>query len=83
MKPGDIIVWVYKTNDEVVDHDEELWSSTMDRWVPIGEKSLLISITNEQYSWLNSNGLFHARVDDPARSSFVSSRPSIVRRARG
>ena len=63
MKPGDLIEWVYKHNNEVV-AVEELWSTLTKKWVPIGEKSLLISITDVEYTWLNSKGLFRARRDD-------------------
>ena len=64
MKPGDMIEWVYKRNNEVVPFDTKIWSSPMNLWVPIGKASLLISITDETYTWLNDKGLFHARVDD-------------------
>ena len=66
MKPGDLIEWVYKSNREVVVSGEELWSTPLERWVPIGSEQvhLLISITDETIVWLNSKGLFHARVDD-------------------
>ena len=66
MKPGDMIEWVYKNSNQRVYHNEQLWSSTMRCYVPIGELSLLVSITDEIYVWLNPNtiGLFHARVDD-------------------
>jgi hypothetical protein len=65
MKPGDLIEWVYKSDPQPVDEDVELWSTPMQRWIPIGiHPAVLISITDEFYTWLTLEGLFHARVDD-------------------
>ena len=66
MKPGDLIEWTYKSNGQPVIVGEELWSTPLKRWVPIGGEQvhLLISITDETIVWLNDKGLFHARVDD-------------------
>ena len=80
MKPGDIIEWVYKQTDKLVAEDEELWSTPMSRWVPIGSSLVhtLISINDERISWLNEKGLFHARVDD---ATFVNERVLVVPRS--
>ena len=64
LKPGDTIEWVYKSSARPVSKNEKIWSSTMNCLVPVDEPSLLISITDETYTWLNSKGLFHAGVDD-------------------
>lgn len=66
MVPGDLIEWVYKSSHMVVDKDEEMWSTLMHDWVPIGSGLVhtLISIDNEQITWMNEEGLFHARTDD-------------------
>jgi hypothetical protein len=65
MKPGDLIEWVYKSDSQPVEEDVKLWSTPMKRWVPIGvQPMMLISITDEFYSWLTAEELFHARVDD-------------------
>jgi len=85
MKPGDLIEWAYKGNNELVVSDEELWSSPMQAWVPIGSNMLhlLVSITDEHISWFNEKGFFHARVDDTC-SGFGSRRLwSVLPRARG
>ena len=85
MKPGDMIEWVYKNSNQRVYHNEQLWSSTMCCYVPIGELSLLVSITDEIYVWLNPNtiGLFHARVDDSSAPMFRGVRLRVSPRARG
>jgi hypothetical protein len=67
MFPGDMIEWAYTANDKVVRKDEELWSSTMIQWVPIGHPALLVHVDEHTYSWLTPKGLFHARVDDTPR----------------
>jgi hypothetical protein len=64
MKPGDLIEWCYKYNNKSVCFNEYLWSTTMKCYVPIGTISLLLHIDKETYSWQNSKGCFHARVDD-------------------
>lgn len=65
MQPGDLIEWAYIASGKVVDANEMVWSSPMQRWVPIGGFNLLVSITDTQVVWLCDNRLFHARVDDP------------------
>lgn len=84
MKPGDIIEWVYKQTDKLVAEDEELWSTPMSRWVPIGSSLVhtLISINDERISWLNEKGLFHARVDDAKALGADFARRPVVPRAR-
>jgi hypothetical protein len=64
MKPGDLIKWYYDHNNEIVRTNEELWSSLMQKWVPIGIVSTLLHQDNKTYSWINSKGCFRARVDD-------------------
>ncbi len=64
MKPGDLIEWYYKYNNQIVAKNECIWSSIMKKYVPVGEISLLCHIDKDTYSWLNSKGLFHACVDD-------------------
>ena len=70
MKPGDMIEWVYKSSARPVSKSETIWSSTMKQWVPVGEPSLLISITDEVYTWLNSEGLNSANI---TKDNFVFS----------
>lgn len=66
MNLGDIIEWVYKSSNKVVDEDEELWSTLIKKWVPTGSSltHILISIDNERICWLNEKGYFHVHVDD-------------------
>lgn len=60
MNPGDLIEWFYNDNDKAVNKDEELWSSSMQRWVPIGGTAFLISTAWKKYTWLSKEGLFSA-----------------------
>lgn len=62
--PGDMIEWVYKYNNVVVDKGEMCWSTLMNKWIPIDTTSLLISVTQDEYAWLSEKGLFYARVKD-------------------
>jgi len=66
MQPGDIIEWVYKRNKQLVKLDEELYSTSLDSWVRVGGKSLLISITDTEMTWFHFDTMrvLHARVDD-------------------
>ena len=66
MIPGDLIEWTYKRNGRRVINREQLWSTLMKRWVPIGSSLVhtLVSIDGEQITWMNEEGLFRARVDD-------------------
>jgi hypothetical protein len=83
MKPGDMIEWVYKFNKSPVLSSEELWSTPMQRWVPIGKPALLVGLTFEQYFWLLPKGLFHARVNDIRRRGRRRDWVAVVPRARG
>ena len=84
MKPGDLIEWVYKSDSQPVDEDAELWSTPMQRWIPIGVRpAILVSITNEFYMWLTLEGLFHARVDDTSAVAVSALVIEVVPRARG
>jgi hypothetical protein len=65
MKPGDLIEWVYQYNSQPVDENAQLWSTSMQRYIPIGvQPAVLISITDEFYTWLTQKGLLHVHVDD-------------------
>ena len=64
--PGDMVEWVYQSTGKPVKKDEELYSTTMEDWVPIGAPVFLVAATDETFSWLTPKGLFHARVDDTA-----------------
>ena len=82
LKPGDMIEWTYKSNSKVVVTEEEIWSTPLERWVPIGGDMvhLLISITGDTIVWLNSKGLFHARVDDTLARLLGEARRRVVPR---
>jgi len=85
MKPGDLIEWVYKSNMALVVSDEELWSTPMQAWIPIGSNTLylLVSITDEHIYWFNEKGFFHAQVDDTVRSGWPTMHLPVLPRARG
>ena len=84
MVPGDIIEWAYKRDGSVVIEDEMLWSTLMNRWTLIGSGLVhtLVSINDEQITWLNEKGLFRARVDDARRRRNGASVVPVVPRAR-
>jgi len=66
MKPSDLIEWVCKYDShQPANKGDELWSTPMHRWIPIGvHPAILVSITNESYMWMTPEGLFHESVDD-------------------
>jgi hypothetical protein len=85
MKPGDLIEWVYKCNSKPVHESEQIWSTPMQCWIPVGiHPTILTSITDEFYVWLNPNGLFHARMDDTyARVGWKTGKERVVPRVVG
>jgi hypothetical protein len=84
MKPGDLIEWVHEYDSQHVHKDAKLWSTPMQRWVPIGvHPMMLISITDEFYFWLTLEGLLLARVDDASSRLTVGTRYWVVPRIIG
>lgn len=62
MMPGDFIEWVYENGNPVA-YDVTIWSSILERWVPVGTRNnLVISIHDDIITWLNSAGLYSARI---------------------
>ena len=80
MKPGDMIEWVYKSDNSVVAHDEKCYSSTMKQWIPIGGDMIVISVVDSVVYFLRKEGLFHARVDEITTSKRLGGRTRVVLR---
>ena len=80
LKPGNLFDWVIEYNNKRVRLDEELWSSLMNRWIPIGgpEPMLCIGITDEGIVWLSVKGLFSASIKDGGEGWLMSSRWRVV-----
>lgn len=70
MNPGDLIEWRYRKMGKLVDAYDTVWSTVLQRYVPIGSKMvhLLISIDDSTLVWLNDMGLFQAKRSDRAGS---------------
>jgi hypothetical protein len=84
MKPGDLIEWMYEFDSKPVLENEELWSTPMQRWIPIGvHPMMLISITDEFYTWLTPDGLFSTQMDNAPAFADQRWSGSVVPRARG
>lgn len=64
MKPGDMIYWIYEKSGQPVEPQTELWSSTCEDTVPVDNPAILISITDDEYSWINKRGYFTALRND-------------------
>lgn len=67
MKPGDLIEWKYDSKIKTTPYlDEELYSSVERRFIPVSRDivHLLVSVDDETYCWINSAGVFKARLDD-------------------
>ena len=78
IKPGDIIEWVYKDDNNVVAHDEQCYSSTMKQWIPIGGEMIVISVVDSAIYFLRKEGLFHARVAEDRASTPIVDRDRAV-----
>lgn len=65
-KPGDLFRWHYDFDDAPCYETDQLYSTPMKRWVTISGTNLLISLTQTDIWWLNTNRFIHARVDDTA-----------------
>lgn len=64
IKPGDIIEWKYKQGTPA-NLDETIWSTTMERWVPVGRAMvhLLVASVDGTIMWINPAGLFTAEFE--------------------
>jgi hypothetical protein len=61
---GTLIVWCYQLDGRCVEADELLWSSSMQKHVPIKGVALVFSCTSDRYeskyAWISSDGVFSA-----------------------
>ena len=66
MKPGDRIEWTYERNGSVVTENETLYSSRMERWVPIGSNltHVLLSVNKHELFIQNEKGTWTLSSDD-------------------
>lgn len=62
--PGDLVVWIDTSTKRPVYAEDKLLSSITHDYVTIGLPSLLISIVDGTYTWLNPDGLFSAYAID-------------------
>lgn len=85
IKPADNIEWTYKKTGNLVVEDEMLWSSVTNSWCQIGSGFIhtCIAYDGKIITWLNSKGLFHARVDDTSGAGGSGFFPTVIPRARG
>jgi hypothetical protein len=85
IKPGDLIEWIYEGSYKLVSHDEKLWSTLLQRYVPIGSElvHILIAVDNDRLVWLNSKGLFHANIADARTNVRTNAARWVVPRSRG
>jgi hypothetical protein len=84
IKPGDIVEWAHKETGDPVVKDEELWSSVTKSWCLIGSGLVhtCIACDGETITWLNSKGLFFARVDDASIVALSSAKGMIIPRVK-
>jgi hypothetical protein len=83
VKPGDLIKWINEATDQHISVDEELWSTPLCRYVPIGSKfvHMLMAIDNDHITWFNSRGIFYAHVDDTVCGGLLQRNIVIIPRA--
>jgi len=62
IKPGDLFQWVCKYNSSPSLKDEELYSQTMEKYVPCVGVCLCIGMNDNVIHWVSNKGLFHAHV---------------------
>ncbi len=60
IKHGELFEWVFGGDNVVVPLHEELYSYTMEKYVPCGGWCLCIRIENNIIHWISDKGLFHA-----------------------
>jgi hypothetical protein len=84
IKPGDIIEWMYKKTGKLVVEDETSWSTLTESWCLIGSNLIhtCIACDGETITWLNSNGLFHACVDDVSPDEYRRGLAQVVPRVK-
>ena len=63
-KPGDIFTWHYDYNNEKLPDDCQIWLSDQRIYVPSFGINLLISLTETDIWWINSQSFFQARRDE-------------------
>lgn len=82
MVPGDLIGWVYRNSNNLVNNYERLWLTMTQSWAPIGSSltHVLVSIDGEQISWLNEDGLFNVRVGEIYLTTSTASYAAVVPR---
>lgn len=84
IEPGDLFEWVYKDNNSSVNEYEELYSYTMDKWVPCSGLCLCIGMNDDIIHWVSDKGLFHARADKAVASDDdLRGLARVIPRARG
>ncbi len=66
LRPGDLVEWVTQARGTPVDRQAVLWSTPLQRYVPIGSAlvHLLIAVHDGGLLWVNSEGLFEASTLD-------------------
>lgn len=82
-RPGDLFRWHYDYNDEKLPDDYRVWLSDQRIYVPSTEINLLISLTETDMWWMNSDRFIHARVDEMACPRASSRLRSLHLRVRG
>lgn len=65
-RPGDIFRWHFDYNDSLARKNDESWSSSMEKIIPVWSENLLllVSITDEIISWLDGVTYTHIKVGD-------------------
>lgn len=80
IKPGDLFVWAYEILQDAVDHDENLYSRPMQKWIPGGGVCLCLGIskTTLVIHWISHSGIFYALTTSHITPGFVRVLPKAL-----
>lgn len=72
IKPGDFVDWIYRTSRQLVSENEEIWSSTMMSFVPVGKSiiHIVVDIDDNEITWINGKGLFSSKIDSISKFDY-------------
>jgi hypothetical protein len=81
IKPGDLFVWAYEISQNIIDHDDNLYSRPMQKWIPGGGVCLCTGIdkTTLIIHWISHSGIFYACSQSHITPGFIRVRPKLIK----
>lgn len=78
IEPGDLFEWVYVGDNSPAIAIEEVYSNTMQKWIPCSGLCLCIGINHNKIHWTSDKGLFHAHIDNASPRYFSRWRIQVI-----